>query len=127
MDNDCFRVWQGAVDPPDWFNNRPESSILRLPGGRSRSSCRCSLPRVCPKNRPLIALLKPGSVLQLLLVHVEDELVLVAENSKASKAWRTAVTHAQEAAEGEHRVGHAVLAGVNQQFLDLAHISRPGD
>ena len=122
MVNDCFLAWQGTVDLLDRFDRRPASPILRLPGGNVAVVVVDALSPECVREiGPFIVLLKPGSGLQLLLVHVKDELVLkFGELECPPRYGEQLVPHTHEAAEGENRVGHTTFLGVNHQFVDLA-------
>jgi hypothetical protein len=102
----------------------PESSGLQLP---VRVVAVVFVDAVSPipvrEIRPLGVLVKPGSGLQLFLVHVEDELVLMlGELECTPRHGEQLVPHTQEATEGENRVGQATFLGVDNQFVDLAQI-----
>ena len=81
----CLHAWKSARRSRGHRNQRaPESSILPLPVGVvAVVFVNAVSPSPVREIWPLGVLVKPGSGLQLLLVHVEDELVLRLANSNA--------------------------------------------
>src|SRR4029453_9637451 len=107
-----------------WKSASTPRSILRLPVGvEAVVAVNAVSPSPVRKIWPLGVLVKPGSGLQLRLVHVQDELVLgVGELECSPRQREQLVPHAHEAAEGEYRVGQATFLGIDHQFVDLAQI-----
>jgi len=129
----AFTLGKGrAPIQPGHRNQRaPGSSILRLPVGViAVVFVNAGSPSPVREIWPLGVLVKPGSRLQLLLVHIEhehvrrlDEAVLrLGELECTPRYGEQLITHTQEATEGENSVGHATFLGVDHQFVDLAQI-----
>src|SRR5512133_2442977 len=121
-----FTIGKGRSPIPGHRRNQraPESSILRFPVGViAVVFVNAVSPSPVREIWPLGVLVKPGSGLQLLLVHIEDELVLrLGELECTPRHGEQLVSHTQEAAEGENGVSYATFLGVDHQFVDLAQI-----
>ena len=97
---------------------------MQLPGRSEVVVFVDALSPLCIREiRPLFVLLKSRCFLQFILVYVEDKLIIGGGEFEGFP-WHgeQLVTHAQETAEREHRVGYPVVFGVDHQFVDLAHI-----
>src|ERR1019366_3138753 len=69
------------------------------------------------------AFVKTRSVLQFCLVHVEDEALLVLVHLERTPRHREQlVSHAQNSAEGQHRVGYPAGWDVDHEFIESAKV-----
>src|ERR1017187_2746301 len=94
-----FPIRSGAVVPEH----------LRSPGGIGHI-------------RP-IAFIKTRSLLQFCLVHVQDEELLVFVHPERTPRHREQlVSHAENSAEGQHRVGYPAGWDVDHDLVDLAKV-----
>src|ERR1022692_4773786 len=94
-----FPIWSGAVVPEH----------LRSPGG---------LGHIGP-----IAFVKTRSLLEFCLVHVQDEALLVLVHPEQAPRHREQlVSHAQNSAEGQHRVGYPTGWDVDHDLVEFAKV-----
>src|ERR1019366_7991330 len=94
-----FPIWSGAVVPEH----------LRSPGG---------IGHIGP-----IAFIKTRSLLQFCLVHVQDEELLVLVHPERTPRHREQlVSHAQNSAEGQHRVAYPAGWDVDHDLVDLPKV-----
>src|ERR1017187_3765772 len=94
-----FPIWSGTIVPEH----------LRSPGG---------IGHIGP-----IAFIKTRSLLQFCLVHVQDEELLVLVHPDRTPRHREQlVSHAQNSAEGQHRVGYPAGWDVDHDLVDLAKV-----